>query len=171
MAHWVSTFGSSQYLQHRGFQLSVSVLIGLAFFAVASWGLHWRVGLQFSGADQPAPTTSASLDSLVPSIPANSVAISTPVFGAQAMMAEVQEGDRMDILALLPARGDTPAHAAVVVRGATVLARPAAQSGAPIVFAVTPEESLVVTHLVQSGVSLTYSLRSTAGAPPAASRG
>jgi hypothetical protein len=108
---------------------------------------------------------------LVSSIPTNSVAISTPVFGAQAMMAEVQVGDRMDIVALLPTRGDTPAHAAVVVRGARVLARPAAQSGAPIVFAVTPDESIVVTHLVQSGVSLTYSLWSTAGAPPAPSRG
>src|SRR5437773_12318692 len=73
----------------------------------------------------------------------------------------------MDIIALFPPTARLGTASAVIVRGATVLVRPNVSTGAPIVFAVTPEESLVVAHLVQSGVSLAYSLWPEGGAPAA----
>ena len=90
---------------------------------------------------------------------------STPLFGAQSLLADVQAGDRMDIIALFPPAPNLPARSAVIVRGATVVVRPTVSSGTPIVFAVSPEESLVIAHLVEGGVSLTYSLWPETGAP------
>jgi hypothetical protein len=170
MRQRVSTVDTEWLLQSRWFPLLISALVGLAVFLVADRGLHfvdeWRqVGERLDAAPVDSPTRSA-VDSVAPRVPADKVAISTPVFAAQSLLDEVTVGDRMDIVALLPSTAGLRAQSAVIVRGATVLARANASSGVPIVFAVTPEESLVVAHLVQSGIPLTYALWSESGPPP-----
>jgi hypothetical protein len=152
-------------LQSRLFQFAISVLLGAAAFLLTSWGLGGHGDTDADGAVAPAQNPPAS-DSIAPRIPENRVAFASPVFSAQSLLAEVQAGDRVDIVALFPPASRIPVRSAVVVRGATVVARPAATAGAPIVFAVTPEESLVMAHLVQSGIPLTYSLWSGGGPPP-----
>jgi len=157
----------AQLLQSHAFQATMSVLLGLAVFLVADWVLQIGAEARLPQADATitTPITGPALDSLAPRIPSDRVAISTPLFGAQSLLADVQPGDRMDIIALFPPAPNLPPRSAVIVRGATVLVRPTVSSGTPIVFGVSPEESLVIAHLVESGVSLTYSLWAESGAP------
>ena len=156
----------TQLLQSHAFQATISVLLGLAVFLLANWVLEIGGDSRLPPTDATTtPITGQALDSLAPRVPADKVAISTPLFGAQSLLADVQAGDRMDIIALFPPAPNLPARSAVIVRGATVVVRPTVSSGTPIVFAVSPEESLVIAHLVEGGVSLTYSLWPETGAP------
>jgi hypothetical protein len=169
MRQRVSTVDTQRLLQSRWFPLLISAMVGLAVFLIGNWALRSVDGLRqerLATAPVDVPT-GAAVDSIAPRVPADKVAISTPVFAAQSLLDEVRVGDRMDIVALLPSTAGLGAQSAVIVRGATVLARPNASSGVPIIFAVTPEESLVVAHLVQSGIPLTYALWSESGPPPA----
>jgi hypothetical protein len=133
-------------------------------FLLAEWLLQVLVSHR---PDESIPAATIITESLAPRISPGKVAISAPVSGAQSLLTEVQPGDRMDIIALFPASLGQAAASAVIVRGATVLTRPVIASGIPILFEVTPEESLVMAHVIQSGAQLSYSLWPASGPPPA----
>src|SRR5438874_2553069 len=128
---------AARLLRGYPFQLAASVLLGLAVFSLANWALLTVEPRPEKDASSTPPTTVPALDSLGPRVPADKVAISTPAFGAQSLLGGVQLGDRMEIIALFPPTARFPMRSAVIVRGATVIARPDVSAGAPIVFAVT----------------------------------
>src|SRR4030088_449907 len=73
-----------------------------------------------------APTPSVVLralakDSLAGKMEAGTVAIGVPITGSDVLLRDVQAGDRLDVLASLPAPADGRPVTAIVVRGATVL--------------------------------------------------
>jgi len=160
----VSSLDAAQLTRTRSFQLGVSLLVGVIVFLLAEWLLQVLVNHR---PDESIPPTTTVTESLAPRIAPGKVAISAPVSGAQSLLTEVQPGDRMDIIALFPASLGQSAASAVIVRGATVLNRPVIASGAPILFEVTPDESLVMAHMIQSGAQLSYSLWPANGPPPA----
>src|SRR5689334_1860533 len=63
----------------------------------------------------PAP------DSLAPKIDPAQVAVGVPISGSEALLRNVQPGDRLDILASLVSQRDAQPLTAVLVRGATVV--------------------------------------------------
>src|SRR5438094_8169346 len=94
----------SPLLQSPLFQVVASVLVGAVVFVLANWVVPGAAAL-VRDVTAPSVTPTASVDrinSIARSIPADKVAISTPLFSSQSLFSEVQPGDRMDIIALLP---------------------------------------------------------------------
>ncbi len=103
-----------------------------------------------SAADQTAP------DSLARRLPGDQVAVGVPIGGSEALLRDVQPGDRLDVLASLAAGQIDQPVTAVIVSGATVL-RPASSSD-PLLLAVPASDALMLAHLVLGGTHLGYLL-------------
>ncbi|MBM2812973.1 MAG: hypothetical protein HW416_3732 [Chloroflexi bacterium] len=101
-------------------------------------------------------------DSLSRRVGPGRVAIAGPSAAQELLLAEVREGDRVDVIAALPANQAGSPSAAVVVRGAVVLGRASSAPNAPLLMEVTPDEAVVLGHLIQRGVRLNYALWSSA---------
>lgn len=106
--------------------------------------------LAVSAAGQPAP------DSLARQLAGDQVAVGVPIGGSEALLRDVQPGDRLDVLASLAAGQDGQPVTAVIVNGATVL-RPA-NSSDPLLLAVPTSDALMLAHLVLGGTHLGYLL-------------
>src|SRR5437016_5143590 len=95
----------SSLLQSSFFQVVASLMAGAVVFVLANWIVPGGAALV---RDRMAPSPTPSVEranSIAARIPAGNVAISTPIFAAQSLFSEVQSGDRMDIIALLPPGG------------------------------------------------------------------
>jgi len=93
-------------------------------------------------------------DSAAGKMSAGTVAIGVPITGSDVLLRDVQTGDRLDVLASLPAPGDGRPVTAVVVRGATVLA--AATASDPLLLQMSAPDAMAVAHLVLGGTRLGY---------------
>ncbi len=115
----------------------------------------------------PTPTLvprGLAKDSLAPRVVAGTIAIGVPITGSEVLLRDVQAGDRLDVLASLPAPGDGRPITAVVVRGATVLV-PASASD-PLLLEMSVPDGMAVAHLVLGGTRLGYIVWSANGASP-----
>lgn len=99
--------------------------------------------------------------SLAERIASDKVAVGVPSSAQDVLLSETRPGDRLDIIALLGGRPGEAPLTAVVVRGATVLSAPTGNQGGPALLEVSPEEAVVLGHLTQGGVRLTYALWSS----------
>lgn len=92
------------------------------------------------------------------------VALAAPAPRLDPLASEVQPGDRIAVMAVVPGgRGEGPV-AGVVVPEAVVLSGPAGGSGSTLLLEVSSDEALVLAHLIQSGARLSYALWPAAGA-------
>ncbi len=94
---------------------------------------------------EPTPVVTLAADSLAPQLAANRVALGVPTSGSEALLRDVQTGDRLDVLASLPSP---------VVRGATVLRPPTA--GDPLLLGVSGSDAIALAHLILGGTHLGY---------------
>lgn len=151
----------------------VSVIVGLAVFVLTYVGLR---ALQVT--DSAAPSASPpgqeegviAADSLAREIHPGRLAVAVPAPSLGVLTSEFRPGDRVDVVAQLPDRGPGTSESAVVARGAVVLRSNPRDRASPLVLEVTPEETIVLAHLVQSGAPLSYALWPAGGAPPTAPR-
>ena len=105
-------------------------------------------------------------DSMAARVASGRVAVSVPAASQEVLAGELRPGDRLDIVALVPGGSAQPRLAAVAVRGAMVLSRNSGAGGESLLVEVTPEEGMVLGHLVLSGVRLQYALWSASSPPP-----
>src|SRR3982074_900160 len=103
-------------------------------------------------------------DSLAPRIVAGTIALGVPIAGSEVLLRDVQAGDRLDVLASLPAPGDGRPVTAVVVRGATVLV-PATPTD-PLLLQMSTPDAMALAHLVLGGTRLGYIVWSANGVSP-----
>jgi len=89
---------------------------------------------------EPTPVVTLAADSLAPRLAANQVALGVPTSGSEALLRDVQTGDRLDVLASLPSPVDAQPLTVVVVRGATVLRAPTA--GDPLLLSVSGSDAI-----------------------------
>jgi len=113
-----------------------------------------------------APTLSVAADSLEPRISADSLALGLPIAGSEALLRNVQPGDRLDIVASFAAPGDGQPLTTVLVRGATVLQ--AASQNDPLLVEMAAPDAVMVAHVVLRGTHLGYILWPANGSLPAA---
>jgi hypothetical protein len=113
---------------------------------------------------EPQPSIARAPDSLAPRIAAGQSAVGVPIAGAESLLRDLQPGDRLDVLASLPAGQEGRPVTAVVVRGATVL-RPATSTD-PLLVEVPSQEAIILAHLVLGGTRLGYLVWPANGAPP-----
>jgi hypothetical protein len=116
-----------------------------------------------------APTPSVALralakDSLAGKMEAGTVAIGVPITGSDVLLRDVQAGDRLDVLASLPAPADGRPVTAIVVRGATVLV--AATPTDPLLLQMSTPDAMALAHLVLGGTRLGYIVWSANGGSP-----
>ncbi len=107
----------------------------------------------------PATRTAApavASDSLAPTLDDGKLAVGVPISGSEALLRDVQRGDRLDILASLSGPQNAEPVTAVVVRGASVL-RPAT-SNDPLMVEVPASDAIALAHLILSGTHLGYVL-------------
>ncbi len=100
---------------------------------------------------EPTPVVTLAADSLAPQLAANQVALGVPASGSEALLRDVQTGDRLDVLASLPSPVDAQPLTVVVVRGATVLRAPTA--GDPLLLSVSGSDAIALAHLILGGTS------------------
>src|SRR6266567_2840065 len=118
----------------------------------------------------PTPTVvlrALAKDSLAGKMVAGTVAIGVPITGSDVLLRDVQAGDRLDVLASLPAPGDGRPVTAVVVRGATVLVP--ATTNDPLLLQMSTPDAMAVAHLVLGGTRLGYIVWSANGSSPSES--
>jgi hypothetical protein len=118
-------------------------------------------------AEPPTPTAVAiASDSLAPSVAAGNLAIGVPIAGSEALLRNVQPGDRLDIVAsLTPPRTGTP-FTTVLIRGATVVRTPL--SNDPLLVQVAAPDAVMLAHVILRGTHLGYILWPASGSLPAA---
>jgi hypothetical protein len=112
----------------------------------------------------PTPTLVArplAKDSVAGKIVAETIAIGVPITGSEVLLRDVHAGDRLDVLASLPAPGDGRPVTAVVVSGATVVV-PASGSD-PLLLEMSAPDGMAVAHLVLGGTRLGYIVWSATG--------
>ena len=109
------------------------------------------------------PLSPAS-DSAATAMSAGMIAVGVPSAGSEQLLAGVQPGDRLDVLASLPSPSDNRPVSAVVVSGATIL-RPATTTD-PLLLAVSGSDAIVLAHLVLGGTHLAYTVWPNGGNPP-----
>jgi hypothetical protein len=103
----------------------------------------------------PAPTNTAlATDSFAAKLHPGELAVGVPIAGAEALLRDMQPGDRLDIIASLTAASDAQSVTAVVVRGATVLRSPTATD--PLLVEVSGADAMALAHLVLGGTRLSY---------------
>ena len=114
----------------------------------------------------PIPAIQLAPDSLVPALHAGHQAVGVPISGSpvEALLRDVQAGDRLDVLASFASSGGAQPLTAVIVHGATVLR--AASGTDPLPLEVTREDAVVLAHLLLGGTHLGYVVWPTSGEPP-----
>ena len=146
--------------------------IGLLTFGVVFTLLEFspsRAAPSVSGvAPDFSPTPAAQLapDSLAPALQAGHEAIGVPTSGSpvEALLRDVQVGDRLDVVASFAAADAAQPLTAVVVHGATVLRTATATD--PLLLDVTAEDAVVLAHLILGGTHLGYVVWPANGVPP-----
>lgn len=116
----------------------------------------------------PPPTITPIIrdnNSAAAKLAAGALAVGVPISGSELLLRDVQSGDRLDVLASLPAPDDGRPVTAVVVRGATVLEPVTPNS--PLLLQVSADDAMVLVHLVSSGTHLGYIVWSANGGSPA----
>lgn len=164
---------AERLVRRAPFRLAASIAAGLFAFLLAYALLNALLGEQpvespeastnSASGGNTSESTSGSL-SLAARLPAGSVAFALPTGTQDSLFGSARVGDRLDVIAPVPGQDSAPATAAVMVRGATFLGR-STGPGNVILVQVSPEEGVVLGHLVQSGTRLTYALWSATGAP------
>jgi hypothetical protein len=91
------------------------------------------------------------------------VALGVPIGGSEALLRDVQPGDRLDIVASLNPPGDSHPLTTVLVHGATVV-KPMSPPE-PLLVEVDARDALMLAHVVMGGTHLGYILW-PASAPP-----
>ena len=147
-------------------QIAAAVVAGLIVSAFAYLALG-AVVAQVTSGPGAAPATSLAARSLAARISPGKVAVAAPPQGAEALLVQAQPGDRLDVIAVFPATAGQPVASATIIRGAVVVERPTDTSGSPAVIEVSPEEAIVLAHVVQSGTHVVYALWPAGGNPPA----
>src|SRR5438034_7291040 len=104
---------------------------------------------------QPTATPRAE-QSLAMRIGVGQVAVALPVGSAQPLVAGLQPGARLNVLASVPDAATGRPLTAVVARAVTVL-QPVTPSE-PILVSVEPDDALVLAPLVLGGTGLTYTV-------------
>jgi hypothetical protein len=148
------------------------VVVGLLTFGVVFSLLEFSPSAAAPG--QPAPTTAptptpglaTAADSLEPRIDSGNLAIGVPVGSSEALLRNVQPGDRLDIVATLVAPQSGQPLTAVLVRGATVV-RPGSPTD-PLLIQASAADALMLAHVVLRGTHLGYILWPANGEPPPA---
>jgi hypothetical protein len=115
-------------------------------------------------ADTPTPTVIAAADSVAPKIAPGDDALGVPIGGSEALLRDVQPGDRLDIVVSLAPARDAPPVTTVLVRGATVL-KPQTPTD-PMLIETDAPDAVMLAHVVMSGTRLGYILWPSAGTPP-----
>jgi hypothetical protein len=116
---------------------------------------------------EPAPTLTQQVgatDSLRLRLEAGQTAIGVPIAGSEALLRDVQPGDRLDVVASLPSPEDGRPLTGVLVRGATVLRQ--ATSNEPLLLEVSPRDAMALAHLVLSGTRLGFTVWPSNGSVP-----
>jgi len=102
------------------------------------------------------PLPAVAADSIAPRLSASDVAVGVPVGGSEALLRDVQPGDRLDIVAILPSPTDAHPLTTVLVRGATVV-KPLTLPD-PLLVEVPSSDALLLAHVVLGGTRLGYIL-------------
>lgn len=149
-------------------QIGVAVAAGLLVAALAFFVLEAIIAQRAvdPGAAPSSAGAAANPRSLAARLSPGKVAVSAPPQGAEALLVQAQPGDRLDVIAVFPATATQPVVSATIIRGAVLVERPIDTSGSPAVIEVSPEEAMVLTHVVQSGTHVVYALWPARGNPP-----
>ncbi|HEV7663385.1 MAG TPA: LysM domain-containing protein [Chloroflexota bacterium] len=115
-------------------------------------------------AAEPAVTVPRQADSVAPMVARGRAIVGVPIGGSEALLRDVQQGDRLDVLASVPSAADGRPITAVLVRGATVV-RPALSSD-PLLIDVSSADAIVLAHLVLGGTHLGYAVWPAGGGTP-----
>lgn len=106
---------------------------------------------------RPTPLARAvAADSLESHIAADNLAVGVPIAGSEALLRNVQPGDRLDIVASFPAPTNGQPLTTVLVRGATVL-QSATQTD-PLLVEMAAPDAVMVVHVLLRGTHLGYIL-------------
>jgi LysM domain-containing protein len=114
----------------------------------------------------PTPVVAVATDSLAPRIAPDNLAIGVPIAGFEALLRNVQPGDRLDILASLGAPQTGVPVTSVLVRGATVVR--SAEASDPLLVQVSASDAIMLAHVVMRGTRIGYVLWPASGSLPAA---
>lgn len=111
----------------------------------------------------PTPVLQMAPDSLAPAVQAGHEAVGVPISGSpvEALLRDMQAGDRLDVLATFAPSDAAQPLTAVVVHGATVLRPPT--SADPLLLDVTSSDAVVLAHLILGGTHLGYVVWPTNG--------
>jgi len=143
------------------------VTFGLVFTVLQATRSEAAPG-QLASVPTPALARSArSPDSFAPKLADGTTAVGVPITGSEVLLRDVQPGDRVDVLASLPAPADGRPVTGVVVRGALVLQ--AASSSDPLLLEVPAPDAMALAHLMLRGSRLGYILWSANAGTPAES--
>jgi hypothetical protein len=146
------------------------VLLGLITFGVVFTLLEFSRSQAAPAETQAAPavvaTDTLTLDSIASTISPGHVAVALPITGSEALLRDVQPGDRLDVLASFSSPQNTLPVTSVVARGAIVI-RPATPTD-PLLVEVLGTDALALAHLVSSGTHLGYTVWSASGGSVAA---
>ena len=167
MNRFSGSLGANSWARAFPVQLAAAILAGLVVFGLAYLVLGAMVA-QVAGQPDGTPLSSVrgAPGSLAARISPGKVAIAAPPQGAEALLQQVEPGDRIDVIAVYPSTASQPVVSAVVVRGAVVLSPPPDTSGSPAVLEVSPDEAMVLTHVIQSGRHVVYAVWPAGGNPP-----
>jgi len=146
-------------------------VLGLLTFGVVFSFLAFSPSRAESGeaapAEQPTqPALSVATDSLESRITSDDLAVGLPIAGSEALLRNVQPGDRLDIVASFPAPANGQPLTAVLVRGATVV-QSATQTD-PLLVEMAAPDAVMVVHVLLRGTHLGYVLWPANGSLPAA---
>lgn len=146
--------------------LAVGVLVAtLAYVVLRSLPAAERLPEVTVPVEQGPVQPFVAEDSLSRLIAPGKVGVVVPVGALEPLTSSVVLGDRLEIIALVPNDRDTP-QAAFVVHGATLRGRSPGASAGALLLEVTPDEAIILGHLMQSGARLSYALWPANGAPP-----
>src|SRR4051794_8119456 len=129
----------------------VIALVGALTFVGVYFGLQ-----ALSMRPAPALETTPAPDTVTRHIEPGDVAVALPIGSAEPLVRGLQPGARLNVLASLPDTSSGRPLSAVVTRGATIV-QPVTPSD-PLVVEVSPDDALVLAHLVLGGTQLSYAV-------------
>ena len=137
------------------------VILGLLTFGVVFSFLAFSPSSAEPGQTLPTqrptpPVRAVAADSLESHIAADNLAVGVPIAGSEALLRNVQPGDRLDIVASFPAPTNGQPLTTVLVRGATVL-QSATQTD-PLLVEMAAPDAVMVVHVLLRGTHLGYIL-------------
>jgi hypothetical protein len=137
------------------------LVLGLLTFGVVFSFLAFSPSRAEPGQTVPTETSTprplaVAADSLEPRIAPDDLAVGVPIAGSEALLRNVQPGDRLDIVASFAAPANGQPLTAILVRGATVL-QPANQVD-PLLLEMPAPDAIMVVHVLLRGTHLGYIL-------------